>query len=202
MNVTNQNASVIIEPNTTLRGNLLPVEIKELTENPIKIFKVSGSIPCLAYKEVYAGKLNAMISRQHPRDIFDMYLYLQRNNNIKDLMDCFIAYLAQGNRPFSELLNPNEIDIARIYETDFYGMTVEKISIDLLIETRKTIFSQIKQFLTNSHKNFLISLLLGKPEYHLMPFNNLSTLPAIHWKLQNISKMNNKKRSEEISKLS
>jgi len=201
LNVTNQNASVIIEPNTTLRGNLLPVEIKNLTEKSIKTFKVSGSIPCLAYKEVYAGKLTAMISRQHPRDIFDMYLYLRKNNNIKDLMDCFIAYLAQGNRPFSELLNPNETDITRIYETDFYGMTIEKISIDLLIETRKTIFSQVKKYLTNSHKSFLISLLLDKPEYHLMPFDNLSSLPAIQWKLQNISKMNNEKRKKEIMKL-
>ena len=201
LNIFTENASVIIEPNTTLRGTLLPIENRSLVDQVVNTFKVSAAVPCLAYQEVYAGKLNAMLDRQHPRDIFDMHKYWQKNQSIKDLLDCFIAYVAQSNRPFSELLDSNELDITKVYETDFAGMTVEKISIDALINTRKTLFSEIKKSMTDSHKDFLLSMMRGTPDWSLMPFSDLKDMPAIQWKLHNIEKMPAVKNTAEIKKL-
>jgi predicted nucleotidyltransferase component of viral defense system len=201
LNVSNKKASIIIEPNTTLRGMLLPIENKELTAKAVDIFKVSASIPCLAYQELYAGKLNAAVDRQHPRDIFDMYLYWQKNKTLKDLIDCFVAYIAQNKRSFSELLEPNELDITRIYETDFVGMTTEKISLDTLVGFRKMLFAEIKKVLNVKHKLFLISFMQNKPDWSLLPFSHLQAMPAIQWKLQNIAEMSAVKNKTEIRKL-
>jgi predicted nucleotidyltransferase component of viral defense system len=201
LTVFNDKASIIIEPNTTSRGTLLPVEHKELTDKAVDIFKVSASVPCLAYPEVYAGKLCAMVSRQHPRDIFDMYWYWQKNQTLNDLIDCFIAYVIQSNRPFSELLAPNEQDITVIYESDFVGMVKDTISLDTLLKHRKIIFSEIKKSLTKQHIAFLLSMMQNKPDWSLMPFPILQKLPAIQWKLQNIAKISADKNKTEIEKL-
>jgi len=147
------------------------------------------------------GKLNAAVDRQHPRDIFDMYLYWQKNKTLKNLIDCFVAYIAQNKRPFSELLEPNELDITRIYETDFVGMTVGKISLDTLVGFRKMLFAEIKKVLNVKHKVFLLSFMQNKPDWSLLPFSHLPAMPAIQWKLQNIAKMSEVKNKAEIRKL-
>jgi len=116
-------------------------------------------------------------------------------------LDCFIAYVAQSNRPFSEILNSNELDITKVYETDFVGMTVEKIDINVLLNTRKVIISEIKRSMTDSHKDFLLSMMEGKPNWSLMPFSGLKDMPAIQWKLHNIGKMPIVKNTAEIKKL-
>ena len=192
---------IIVEPNTSLRGNLYFPEYKDLCKSAQQIFQKEAVVKCLAYLELYAGKLNAMVDRQHPRDIFDMYLYWRKNKTLKDLMDCFVAYVAQNSRPFSELLEPNELDIAKIYETDFIGMTEEKVSLDVLIDFRKMLFAEIKKALTKQQKEFLFSLMQNKPDWSLLLFPYLKDMPAIQWKMQNIAKMPADKSKAEIRKL-
>ncbi len=198
--VFNEKSSIVIEPNSTLRGTLFPIKYKELAKSAVNTFKVAGSVPCLDKLELYAGKLNAMLDRQHPRDIFDMLIFLE-NNSLKDIIDPFIAYMAQGSRPFSEILAPHEIDIKNTFKTAFQGMTKRKIELDDLITTRTRIISELKASLTERHKQFLLSMMNNNPDWDLLPFDNLKELPAIKWKLLNIQKMDKKKRKAEIIKL-
>ncbi|GBR72941.1 toxin AbiEi [Candidatus Termititenax aidoneus] len=155
---------------------------------------------CLSYLELYAGKLNAMLDRQHPKDIFDMRIYLQKNKNLDSLMDVFIAYLAQGNRPFSEILEPNLLNIKDIFVNSFVGMT-EEISLEELLAVRISVINRVKKSLTAKHKDFLLSLMHNQPDWSLLPFPNLQNLPALNWKLQNIAKMSAAKDTAEIKKL-
>jgi predicted nucleotidyltransferase component of viral defense system len=199
--VANEGAVIIIEPNTTLRGNLLPTEKRELCKSAQSVFETAPTVICLSYPELFAGKLNAMLDRQHPRDIFDMQIFLKNNKSLKSIMDTFVVYLAQGNRPFSEILKPNLLDIAELYNNTFAGMTEQEIKLDELLETRKKVIEEVPVALKDNHKGFLLSLMNNAPDWSLLSFDNLKNLAGIQWKLQNIAKMSGSKKKEEIDKL-
>lgn len=201
MVVSDDNSSIIIEPNSTLRGTLFPVKSRPLTKAAVDIFKVAGSFPCLDERELYAGKLNAMLDRQHPRDIFDMLIFYDGNSSLAAIMDAFVAYLIQGSRPLSEILSPNLIDISDSFGTSFQGMTDREVTLDQLLATRTKAITEVQNSLTADHKQFLLSLMDGQPDWELMPFAVLQELPAVNWKLLNIQKMARSKRAAEIKKL-
>lgn len=54
------------------------------------------------------------------------------------------------------------------YKTDFenklVGMTTVNISLEDLLDTRKTLVSSIKESMTNEERKFLISTKKGKPK--------------------------------------
>src|SRR3990167_1925798 len=99
--------SIKIEPNFTIRGTLLPVEkmgIQQAVEDRF-LYSVKN-IPVLSEAELYAGKICAALSRQHPRDFFDIKKLLDRTG-ISDVMrQAFVIYLVCSPRPIHELLQP------------------------------------------------------------------------------------------------
>jgi predicted nucleotidyltransferase component of viral defense system len=199
--ISNPVATIKLEPNTVLRGAVLPTELKSLCPKAQNAFSKNVSVRCLAYKELYAGKLHALVDRQHPRDIFDMIQFNKKGHSIKSIMDIFIAYVLQGNRPFSELLDPNSIDIKGLYQHSFAGMTEGEIEFKELLKYRERVFNEIKSNLTHNHRKIILSFMEKKPDFDPLPFKNLSSLPAIKWKLENIHNMSEKKRILELSKL-
>ena len=194
-------ARVIIEPNIIVRGTVLECQLRELSLSVVKIFGKEVTVKCLSKKEIYAGKLLAMLDRQHPRDIFDMMIYRETGGTIAELLDVFIIYLLQTNRPFHELLSPNLLEIKSAYENAFAGMTTQPISLEKLQETRILIFDEVNNKLTSEHLIFLRSCLEGKPLWSLLPFENIATLPGIQWKMQNILQMSFAKKAEQIKAL-
>lgn len=100
-------AKIKVEPNTILRGTLLPTIQSDLTHRAEELFnKALLDIPLIFKEEIYAGKICASLDRQHPRDLFDIKI-LYENSGITTLMlDVFVAYLASSSRPISEMLNP------------------------------------------------------------------------------------------------
>jgi predicted nucleotidyltransferase component of viral defense system len=199
--ISNNVSSIKIEPNNVLRGAFLPPEEKSLCRKAQKVFNKDVILTCLAHDELYAGKLTAMLGRQHPRDIFDMMQFIKKYNSVKSLMDLFIAYVLQGNRPFSELLNPNLIDIKELYLNSFIGMTEKEIKLDELLEYRKKIINKVQTNLSDPQKEIILSFMELKPKLELLPFKNLAHFPGIQWKLSNIKKMPEQKRILEINKL-
>ena len=75
-------------------------------------------------------------------------------------------------------------------------MTAQPVELQKLIETRQLLFKTLPQALTDNHKNFLLSLVQCNPQWNLMPFEHLQDLPALKWKILNLSKLkkSNKKR--------
>ncbi len=68
------------------------------------------------------------------------------------------------------------LDIKRIFENELVGMTTVNISLDDLLDTRKTLVSSIKKSLTNEERKFLISVKKGKPEWNLLGLTGVEDL--------------------------
>lgn len=196
--VSRGRAAIKIEPNTVMRGTFYPVETKALSSEASAYFQQEVDVTCLGFLELMAGKLVAMLDRQHPRDIFDMMHFLKSGNSLKSIMDIFAAYLIQANRPFSELLKPNLKDIEQVFKSNFEGMTREKVNLDELIACRGEIIEQLPRLLKENYKDLLISIMEDRPKWEKLPFKNIGDYPGVQWKLLNIRKIPTNKVKEEI----
>lgn len=151
--------------------------------------------------DLYAGKLCAALDRQHPRDFFDVRGLLDNEGIGDTLMDVFIVYLISSNQPISKLLQPNLIDIERIYAEQFVGMPIEPVLLEVLEATRVELISTIRSKLTQNHRDFLIGFKEGNPDWSLLPFESIKELPSVKWKILNLEKMSKAKKVEAIQKL-
>jgi len=200
--VMDRNTKIKVEPNFIMRGTLLPtvkMDIKKTVENKFE-YSVKH-IPVLAKEELYAGKICAALSRQHPRDFFDIKKLLEKQGITAAIRQAFVIYLACSPRPMHELLKPNLIALKSVYENEFINMTETPTSLAELIDTRENLIKTINQGLSSNEREFILSIKHGQPNYSLMPFDNLDKLPALKWKVINIQKMDRNKRDMMIKKL-
>ncbi len=72
-------------------------------------------------EQLYGGKIEAALSRQHPRDLFD-YNYMDPDE-IDGLKRGFMFALLGGDKPFIESLSPHTINQQEALENQFRGMT-------------------------------------------------------------------------------
>ena len=181
-------ASIKIEVNTVFRGSVLPViEQQPVSPTTIRQFGVQVQATILDPAELYAGKLVAALDRQHPRDLFDVWMLYQNEGLTPELLECFVVYLAGHNRPTHEVLGGNDKRIDRIYEEQFIGMTeIEPPSLSVLMETRARLRRDIIAKMTIEQRDFLIGLASGSPNWALLSKLEVQDLPALRWKLQNL----------------
>lgn len=151
--------------------------------------------------DLFAGKLCAALSRQHPRDLFDVFVLLSNEGITEGLLEVFLVYLVCGNRPIAEMLAPTEQNFKQSFLKDFQGMTNESISLETLQETRKQLVAEINKKMKDEHKQFLLSLKRGEPDWELLNRPELKYLPAVQWKLHNIRKMPKQKHQAALNKL-
>lgn len=117
----------------------------------------------------------------------------------------FVVYLACHNRPIHEVLFPPLHDLTYEFEANFKGMTTEPVELEALIAAREQMISRLHEDLDVDERAFLISLADGKPNWDRMGIDHLSALPAIQWKLQNLTKLRKanpgkfKEQSQELS---
>jgi hypothetical protein len=183
-------ANVKIEPNTILRGALLPTMRMDLTKRAEGLFnRTVLDVPVLSVEELYAGKICAALDRQHPRDLFDIKILYENGGITSKMRDMFVAYLSSSSRPMSEILKTNLLDYRSSFDTDFSGMANEFTSYEKLEEIRRQLIDDINQGLTSSHRQFLLSVKLGEPDWSKLPLDNLVRFPALQWKLMNVRKM-------------
>ncbi len=200
--ITGNIERIKIEPNDVLRCHLYPTELRQLSPTAESILGMTiDNIPTLSFHEVYAGKIVAALDRQHPRDLFDIAQLYQHEGIDEKMLDAFVIYVACSPRPINEILNPNEIDIKQAYNNEFVGMTSKPTSYDELINIRQHLIFDIRNKLTQKQKDFLIGIKSGKPDYRLMPFQNLDQFPALIWKINNTQKMDVNKRKIMLEKL-
>ena len=199
--VKRNNLQIKIEPNTVIRGCLLPVEKKSLSPNMEQAYGRAITVPCISKHELYAGKLCAALQRQHPRDLFDALKFLQYNELSKEMMDIFLVYLISQRKPIYEVLNPNRKDIDNLFYNQFVGMPTEDVALEMLKKVQNTLPQKVVGALTDTHRDFLIGFKNGTPDWRLLPYNNIQNLPAVLWKQQNLDKMDNLKRAHAIEKL-
>ena len=99
--------NIKIEINFMDRCHILPLEIQRLKSKGIL---EAVEILCLNVTELYASKINALISRATPRDLYDVYAMID-SNIIKDkvlLKKCLIFYnMISGNQDIDNLSYTN-----------------------------------------------------------------------------------------------
>lgn len=199
--IIHQGLVVKIEPNLILRCSCFPPVCMVLCRKASNIFKMEMEVPVLSFADIYGGKICAALDRQHPRDLFDITLLSKTCGLTDEICQAFVVYLASHNRPMSELLSPNFKEFRQIYETEFKGMTSVDISYRTIEKTAKSLPDLILSRLSQKDRKFLLSVKMGRPDFSLLPVSGLENFPAIKWKIQNILKMEAKKRMAATEKL-
>ena len=191
MIVSRDHTNIKIEPNFVLRGAVHPVQSREPCERVEEQFGFSYEVSVLSFEDLYGGKICAALDRQHPRDLFDIKLLFENEGLTTKLRQSFIAYLLSHNRPINEIITPTLKDISSVHETEFKGMTLEKVSLRSLTDSRNELISSIHKALTNDEKKFILSFKDGNPDWTLFPID-IQSLPALKWKLLNIQTLKKK----------
>lgn len=198
--VWGENAIIKIEVTPVLRGSIHPVAVHKLSQAVEEIFG-SAEMRLLHFSDLYGGKICAALDRQHPRDLFDIKNLLSEGGISEDLKNCFLIYLISHNRPMAELLDPTPQDINSMYLNEFVGMTREKVDVEELYLARDMLLSQIHELLNEKDKIFLLSVKNGTPNWSIFAYPEVANLPAIQWKMHNISQMQSKKKDLSFTKL-
>lgn len=182
-------ARIKIEPNPVLRGTVFPPETRRLVPAAEAMFELSVSAPVVSHADLYAGKLCAALDRQHPRDWFDVRLLLDNEGLDDALRQAFVVYLAGHHRPMAELLKPRIKPLRETFERAFAGMAREPISLQALESTQAELPNLLRSSLNQNERRFLLSILLGEPDWALLPISHLAELPALKWKLVNVENL-------------
>ncbi|MGY2486214.1 nucleotidyl transferase AbiEii/AbiGii toxin family protein [Cupriavidus sp. CP313] len=102
----------------------------------------------LDFADLYAGKLAAALSRQHPRDLFDVSLLLEDERADGTLWRTFLVYLTCSPKPAWEMLAPREpADFEATFNTHFRGMTSEPVSVEQLLQSRARLLERVAAWL-------------------------------------------------------
>lgn len=192
LDIFSAEAEVKVEVNFVFRGTVLPVQTRSLSDKTQALFSKNIKIPVLSPAELYGSKLVAAMDRQHPRDLFDVLKMYESHGLTQDILDCFVVYLAGHNRPVHEVLFSNTHTMEETFKNEFVGMTSEPINLDALLKTQQRLMAELPQALTKNHRKFLLSLVEAQPDWSLLPVNHLQDMPAIKWKLQNLSNLKSK----------
>ena len=195
------NAIVKVEVNQINRGLIAEPCTKNLCSHAEEEFDRFCEIKTVSVGQLWGGKLNAALERQHPRDIFDVKNMLQKIGFTEEIKQGFLFFLLCGKRPIDEILNPNFTNQRVIFDSQFLGMTNEEFTYEEFEKIRKELVLLIQKTLTDSEKEFLLSFASGNPNWKNFDY---SKYPAIKWKQLNINKLeqnNPIKFRESIKKL-
>jgi predicted nucleotidyltransferase component of viral defense system len=204
LNCQLKNAQIKIEVNTTTRGNILPVRLLQVKESVQKEFDKFAAINVVSHAELFGGKICAALDRQHPRDLFDVHLFLETEGYTEDIKIGFMAAMLSHMRPMNELLQPHFLNQQLAFEKQFAGMASIPFTYLDYEDTRSKLISTVNSQWTDDDRAFLLSFKRGEPDWDLFPIAELKNLPAVHWKLENIKKLireNPKKHAELVKTL-
>lgn len=183
---------VKIEVNHVFRGSVYPPIKASLVQKAEELFEREVRISMLDPDDLYASKLVAALDRQHPRDLFDVMLLNQHGGITPRMRRAFVVYLAGHNRPMHELLPPRPHDMTEAFEKEFVGMTAEPVALETLETTRSQLFTTLSTSLDNQEKGFLLSLHRLDPDWDSIQIDGIQQLPAIKWKLKNLTILKDK----------
>lgn len=199
--IKKQNAIVKVEPNNVIRGSLFGPEERDICKKAEEVFEKFVTTKTLAFSELYGSKICAALDRQHPRDIFDIMLLFKNEGITEQVRKSFLVYLISHNRPISELLSPNLKDMKPVFDIEFAGMVSFDVEYEELVRVRKTLVDEINKQITDDERAFLISFKEKEPKWDLLGVKDVKDMPAVKWKLANLTKMRSDKHTEALQQL-
>ncbi|EYS98162.1 hypothetical protein CF68_22355 [Cupriavidus sp. SK-4] len=195
--VSRDRARVQIETTPVMRGTVHPV--REMVVRP-KVEEAFGfaSVQVLDFADLYAGKLAAALSRQHPRDLFDVSLLLEDERADGTLWRTFLVYLTCSPKPAWEMLAPREpADFEATFNAHFRGMTSEPVSVEQLLQSRARLLEQVAAWLDEPSQAFLLSVEAEQPDFGLIDLHHALDLPGVRRKLYNLAQRSEVKRQAD-----
>ncbi|MCZ4323225.1 nucleotidyl transferase AbiEii/AbiGii toxin family protein [Pseudomonas anguilliseptica] len=192
---------VQIETTPVMRGTVHPVRMMTVQPQVEEAFGFA-SAQVLDFADLYAGKMAAALSRQHPRDLFDIGLLLADHRADERLWRTFLVYMTCSPKPAWEMLVPNEPkDFEAIYEAHFKGMTAVPTSAEMLLGYRASLLRRIAEWFTPESKEFLKSVEMEEPDFNLIALPQAAGMPAVKRKLQNLAARSGSKRTADLAQL-
>ncbi|MET3999778.1 nucleotidyl transferase AbiEii/AbiGii toxin family protein [Marinobacterium sp. MBR-109] len=189
-----------IELSPVLRGTVYQPGIIPVSEAVEEEFGFA-EMAVVSFADLYAGKICAALDRQHPRDLFDVKLLLDNEGFSDDLRKALLVYIISHPRPIAELIRPNFKDISGVYEGEFRNMADQDIPLAELEATREQLVKLINATLTPQDRTFLLSFKNRTPDWALLGLTGVDQLPAVRWKLQNLTGMKPEKHVEAYLRL-
>ena len=178
---------VKVEVNQTKRG-LIGGEARTppLCEKAQEEFGLYCEATIVPQTLLYGGKIAAALSRQHPRDLFDIkYMDMP----LADLREGLIFCLLGSDRPIHESLAPKLLDQRLAIVNQFEGMTDIPFSYEDFEQTRAKLITDVRLLMTDSDKQFLLSFEAGEPQWEGYEFECFKNYPSVQWKLLNLTKL-------------
>jgi len=178
---------VKVEVNQTKRG-LIGGEAKTLplSEKAQEEFGLYCEATIVPQTLLYGGKIAAALSRQHPRDLFDVkYMDLPLSEIREGLIFCLLG----SDRPIHESFAPKLLDQRLAIVNQFEGMTDISFSYEDFEQTRAKLITDVRSLMTDGDKQFLLSFESGEPLWDGYEFEYFKNYPSIQWKLLNLAKL-------------
>lgn len=194
-------ARVQIETTPVMRGTVHPVRVMTLQPRVQAEFGFA-QMQVLDFADLYGGKLAAALSRQHPRDLFDVGLLLDSGRLDARLWRTFLVYLTASPKPPQELLEPGEPrDIGVAFRSQFEGMTAKPVTVEQLLDSRARLLAQMPALMDDAARAFLLSVDREAPDFTLIGLPQAAALPGVRRKLQNLARRSAAKREDDKRRL-
>ena len=194
-------ARVQIETTPVMRGTVHPVRTMRVRPGVEQTFGFA-EMQVLDFADLYAGKLSAALSRQHPRDLFDMQPLLDDGRLDERLWRTFLVYLTCSPKPAAEMLAPQEPrDFEQIFEAHFQGMTATPVTATSLLDVRARLLRRVSELLDAPSRSFLESIEREAPDFTLIGLPHAANLPSVRRKLSNLGQRSAVKRTEDRDRL-
>lgn len=193
---------VKIEVNQTKRGLVCGDAILyPLCEKAQEMFGMEVDARIVSLPQLYGGKISAALSRQHPRDLFDIK---QMDIPLTDVKEGLIFCLLGSDRPIHESFAPNLIDQHEAMERQFSGMSEIPFTYNDFEATREKLVNDVNSVMTEDDRRFLIGFEELSVDWENSPYSSFKEYPSVRWKMQNLQKLkasNPKKMNAEADKL-
>lgn len=197
-----QGKQVKVEVNQTKRGiiggNVQVLPLCKKAQDEFGMYCEAEIVPMTL---LYGGKIAAALSRQHPRDLFDVkYMEYPLAETREGLLFCLLG----SDRPLHESFAPNLIDQHDALANQFDGMTDVPFTYEEFEQTRAQLIQDVFALMTAADKSFLVSFEQGEPDWDNFDFSYFKDYPSVQWKLlnlQHLKKQNPIKLTAEASKL-
>lgn len=193
---------VKIEVNQTKRGLVCgEAGLYSLCEKAQSLFGMEVDARIVSLPQLYGGKISAALSRQHPRDLFDVR---HMDLPLSAVKDGIIFCLLGSDRPIHESFSPNFIDQREAMVNQFVGMSDIPFSYEEFEVTRNNLIKGVSDIMTEADKRFLVGfeeLTVNREE---SPYSMFFDFPSVKWKIQNLQKLkttNPRKLQAEANKL-
>lgn len=193
-------SQVKIEVSPVLRGTLHPPRALDVVEAVEDAYGFA-SVQVVSLPDLYGGKLCAALDRQHPRDLFDVKMLLDQDGLDRHVFEGYLVYLLGHPRPMNEVINPRFKSLENVYRQEFVGMARTEIPLEQLAQARHDLLTRLGQLITDEDVRFLLSFKQGSPDWPLLPIEGVDQLPAVRWKLSNITKMGRDKHQQAVKLL-